>query len=117
MSMNRKTVILFASLFISIMTPELSHAGWVYGLTVKGVRSTGSGDVTFSTVQPPVNPQACPSAEHYVVPSTAYPQRALSVLLVALLSGKSIDLYFPDSGPCVNGRPTVSDVNIGNLVY
>jgi hypothetical protein len=94
-----------------------TSAAWVTGMTIRNVRSSGSlGEVTFSTVEPMVNPAACGATDFYGIMAADNVKQALAILLAAQVSNSKINFYVLDTpGTCEgNGRPRVTDVMIGN---
>ena len=88
-------------------------AGWVTSRSVATVRAVSTtGGITFTTVEPILNPNGCSYAEFYAINSGDNPKNALAILLAAKLSGATVDFYMSDTGCDTSNRPRVTDVLI-----
>lgn len=99
----------------SCIAGEVS-ADWVTGMTIRNVRTMAStGEVTFATSEPIMNPSNCVDSGFYVISDN--PKQALAILLASQASGLKVSFYIPPgSAGCASiGRPRVTDVLIGNF--
>ena len=100
---------------ILLGAPLLSQASgiWVSQKTIKNVRAqNAAGQVSFVTHQPIENPANCAHSHYYGITAQNHPELALSVLLSAHLSEKSITFFVLDNACDAFNRPSVTDVQI-----
>ena len=102
--------------FLLLFLSQGAAAGWYKDFTVKNVRNQGNlARITFATQEPVVNPAGCPNADHYGIDSANDPKGSMSILLSALMSGAPVSIYVLDSDCDLNGRPSVTNVLIGEF--
>ncbi len=103
-------------LALSIFTMNTYAAGtWYFGLALKDVTAQNKANQTaFQTIEAVKNPMGCPNTDYYGVRSENNPQLAMSVLLVAYMGNKKIDIYVDDDVCDAFGRPSVTDIRIRN---
>ena len=104
---------LWSMCFIGMAWTTHVDATWVFALTPKDVRSQGeTGQVSFRTVEPLVNPAGCNNIDYYGILPGNNPNSRLALLLSAYLMRKRIDIYIHNTGCDMWGRPRVTDVRI-----
>ena len=119
--MKAKKLVVVSIFLSALFFIGSANAGLVFyqNLTVKDVRSLGSGNgtakVAFRTDQAIQVPGGLACLDHhYVIDEADNHGAALSILLSALMSGKGIEIYVYDDQCAANGRVAVSSVRVKN---
>lgn len=113
------TPLLTSLIFIFLSTKSFAGVDFYNNLTIKDVRSLGNGNgtakISFRTDQPIVVPAGLNCQNHFfTIDENDNYQAALSILLSAFMSGKSIEMYVYDDRCSANGRVAVRDIRIVN---